>query len=742
MVAAPDDDSPASTDASGDADGDSAPDGASPPDETGSGPDDGSTSPSTSPAAEPASDAPERSDPASTGRRPFLAGPLGTGPERTLRLVLGVTVLAVVLRLLLLGDRVQHFDEARVAWWTLEFMRTGSFEYRYIIHGPFIQHVNTLLFSLLGTTDFATRLLPALVGGLLPLTALLFREHLRRTELVALALFLGFNPVLLYYSRFSRSTVLVAGFSFVAFGLFVRAFDARRARRTMGREVVTDGAGVTARTATATGTLSNLVDLDRTRSAALYAHVGVFFVALAFAAKENALVYLLCWAGAGVLVSDRLLSTPGTDGFDRIEAAVERVVLRPGHYLAHALIALGIVVVVTLFFYAPRGGAAPDGVGLFAALGQPGQLPAVVDATVVDIQAGLDYWFGGSTEPGCNKDNLVDGYACYLGRFMESLALYAGPLATLSVVGFIADRYAGGQPRGLVMFAAFWGFASVVGYPLGTDIYGAWIVVNALLPLAIPAAVGAALLYRWGVDAYREDDGISLLLVLVLALVATSATGYQGVTGVYGSPEEGPDSLVQYAQPDGDWRPLLAEMRAVSGANDPGADDVLVHGSYYVDGDESAVRTPACIRWFKALPLPWYMDKDRMQVTCTNSTAELDARQSTPPVVIARASHAEELDQRLGENYRKETARIRRGAITTVVYIERSAPRADMERSAPRADTKRSAPRADIDRAASRSAVRQSRADRPPRAALQAPADHRRAVREVRAARAGLDAGG
>jgi uncharacterized protein (TIGR03663 family) len=384
-----------------------------------------------------------------------------------------------------------------------------------------------------------------------------------------------------------------------------------------------------------------------------------------------------------------------------VETLLERLVLNTGYYLGHALVAAVILVVVTLFFYAPRGAAAPDGVGLYAALGDPTKLPTLVDSTYTSIETGLDYWFGGSAEPGCNKDNLIDGYLCYLGQFAESLALYAAPLAALSVVGFVAERYASGRPRGLVMFAGFWGFASVFGYPLGTDIYGSWITVNALIPLAIPAAVGLALLFRWGVEAYREDDGISLVLVMVLLLLSAGFVGVQGVNGVYVQPEEGPDSLVQYAQPAGDWRPIIEEMNAIAPANE--GDDVLFHGSYYVDGDSSAVRTPACVKWFKALSLPWYTEKGNMQVACSNSTADLDARESMPPVVIARASHQDALDERLGEDYEKHVTFIRRDAIRTVIYVDQGAPRADLAA----ASTRNAGPeRADRDRLRSLAAAR------------------------------------
>lgn len=203
--------------------------------------------------------------------------------DRVAAAVVAIVVLALLARLLALGGRVAHYDEARVAWWTLDQMRTGRFQYRHIIHGPFLQHVNTHVFSLLGPSDFAARLVPALVGGLLPLSALLFRAHLRGSEVVALALLLAFDPILLYNSRFSRSTVLVAAFMFVVFGLFVRALDARDVR---------------------------------------YAHAGVVFAALGFTTKENAVVYVLVWVGAtALLVDHRLFSLhAGESGLNRVRA--------------------------------------------------------------------------------------------------------------------------------------------------------------------------------------------------------------------------------------------------------------------------------------------------------------------------------------------------------------------------------------------------------------------------------------
>lgn len=577
-------------------------------------------------------------------------GALPVAPLRlsVARVVVGVTVLALLARVVLLGDRVAHFDEARVAWWTLEYVRTGSFEYRYIIHGPFVQHVNAGVFAVLGTTDFAARLVVAVVGGLLPLAALLFRERLRGVEIVALALFLAFNPVLLYYSRFFRSTVLVAAFAFTAFGLLVRWVDTRDA---------------------------------------WYAHLAVVFVALGFTAKENMIVYLLCWLGAGALVADTALfrRDDGRTGVDRIREYRPdslrglRRRLPPARLLGHLALALALFGFVVLLFYAPRAGNG-GGVGLYTALSNPGQLPEVVGTTVDAIRGGFEYWFGHPTSKKCHKDNVIDGYLCFLDLSLSVLRNYALPLVGFAVFGFLTERYGAGRPRSLVMFASYWGFVSVLGYPLGTDIFGGWIMVNALVPLAIPAAVGLGTVVRWGSDSLARDDRVGVTLVLIVLLSVAGMTAVTAASSSYLHPTADDNELVQYAQPHQDMRPALEDATRAANADTTGP-DVLVYGDYFVDGDAEATRTPACIEWFDSLPLAWYVEKEGFAVECetpeTVATADGNVTrvprsvgsEGTPPVVVARAEHREALAQRLGDGYRVHAFDLRTPGIETVVFV-------------------------------------------------------------------------
>src|SRR5699024_8025291 len=105
--------------------------------------------------------------------------------SRRRRVVFGVVAVALVgfaARIAFLGDRTAHWDEARVAYWTLDYLRTGTFEYQPIIHGPFLQQVNRVVFAVLGSSDLTMRLIVVVLGSVLPLSALLFRERLHEVE--------------------------------------------------------------------------------------------------------------------------------------------------------------------------------------------------------------------------------------------------------------------------------------------------------------------------------------------------------------------------------------------------------------------------------------------------------------------------------------------------------------------------------------------------------------------------------
>ncbi|MFC6737039.1 flippase activity-associated protein Agl23, partial [Halolamina salina] len=173
-----------------------------------------------------------------------MSRPARWARRRPVAAVLALTALALLLRLVALGDRTMHWDEARVAYWTLRYVRGAGFVYRPVIHGPFVPITVAPLFRHLGPTAFAARLPVAILGGLAPLSALLFRRPnistpntldigLDDAETVALAALLAVTPSLVYYSRFMRSDVPLAVFALVALGFAVEPLAGGRRRHVV-----------------------------------------------------------------------------------------------------------------------------------------------------------------------------------------------------------------------------------------------------------------------------------------------------------------------------------------------------------------------------------------------------------------------------------------------------------------------------------------------------------------------------
>ncbi|MFB6172717.1 MAG: flippase activity-associated protein Agl23 [Haloarculaceae archaeon] len=568
------------------------------------------------------------------------------GDSRLFLAVAAVTALALLARFVLLGDRVAHWDEARVGYWILDFARTGTYYYRPIVHGPFFQQVNRLVFGLIGASDFSMRVAAALVGGLLPLSALLFRARLRDSEVVALSLFLAANPILLYFSRFMRGDVVVGGFMFVGFALLVRGIDTRRPWYLLPSFVA---------------------------------------IALAFTAKENAFAYLAAWVGASVLLLDHRLirarDQEGTSWGDVATGEIRRVGRAVRSALPQLLVSLVAFVLVIVVFYAPRGDVPSNGtfyrfcsstprvvdmgnvVGFGQLLAHPGAIPdVVIVSTAGSFEVFACQWIGGSGNP----------YLPFLGDLALTVGYGAGALALLGIIGFVADRYGDAAPRDLVMFAFYWGVASLFGYPIITDIKAPWAAVHVVLPLAIPAAVGAALIYRWGTEALAEDDRVSVALAFGLLLLVAGQVAGAAVYTSYVAPQSRSNELVQYAQPEGRLHPTLDRMADLAAKNDQGP-DVLLYGDYFVDGDTEATRAPACAKWFNSLPLPWYWQKGKIDVACATSGDDLNQRLAAnpPPVVIVPTTNRSEVARRLGDDYEAHEYLLRSFDTNTVFFLRK-----------------------------------------------------------------------
>lgn len=520
-------------------------------------------------------------------------------------LVVLITVFGLALRLVNLGTRVAHQDESRVAYWSYAFMKNGVWYYRRIIHGPFLLQMDSIVFALFGANDFTMRLIVALIGGLLPLAALLFRKRLRASETVALAFLFATNPLLLYYSRFMRNDVMLAAVMVFALGFVVRYFDTRRLR---------------------------------------YVFAAVACFTLGFTMKENALLYAACWAGGAVLLYDHrlMLRRVGNEGigaaipsrvrtgavrlFERDTAVVISILKGLGIALLAAVEALAIIV----YFYAPRSQSQP-GPGLWKSLSQPSMIPEVF--TAATIKAGNQFlgW----------QHHSDHSYLPYLDHFLTSLKVGALALCILAVVGFIVDRYSGDRPRDIVSLGFYWGVVSILGYPLVMDIKAGWATVHAIVPLAFPAAVGLALIFRWGWEAYEDHDDVSLAAAAVLLLLIVGSVGTTAYSTSYQNPQSPDNQFVQYAQSSStDAKPLLHDLQRISRENE--GTDVLFYGSEFYSPNEAADDVypvkggEGGDGWFARLPLAWYLETADADINSTTNPAALGG--DKPPIVIAPAN--------------------------------------------------------------------------------------------------------
>lgn len=530
--------------------------------------------------------------------------------DRVLAAVVGLATLALAARLLWLGRRPFHWDEARVGYWTLRFLATGSYEYRPVAGGPFLYLVGRPTVALLGATDATARLPVALVGGLLPLAALLFRGRLGDAATVLLAALLGFNPLVLYYSRFLRGDVPAAAFGLVAVGAAVRVHDGDRR----------------------------------------FAYVASVAAALALAASGFAVAYPFAWLVAGLLVvdHDRLLGRP-----DRAAARLRTLRDRLLDGWRTALGAAAAGALALFLCYAPRSGGTGPG------LWRPTTLPAPLEAAVV----GSVRKFVGVRVIG-RRSGGTHQLLPYLADNAEALAAGAAPLIALAVYALARDRYGSGAPRPLVAFAAYWGLVGLVLFPAVAEVAAPWVAVHGVVPLAVPAAAGGAAVLRFGARAFaaRRPRGVAAAALVVVAALA--GTGVVVATDVYG-PSTPDNRLASYGQPADDLDPFHADVSAAATTD---GTDVLYYGSDFrsVRGTDHAT-PPVPDEWGNRLPLPWYTERAGATVDAAATPGALD---DPPPVVVANADRRTDLAPRL-DGYGAREYRLALWNRRVVVFVRR-----------------------------------------------------------------------
>jgi uncharacterized protein (TIGR03663 family) len=149
--------------------------------------------------------------------------------KREILAYVGLTAIALALRLLDLGDRPFHHDESQDAYFSWLFRTQGEYTYQPILHGPVRFYLTAAMYLLFGDTDATARLAPALMGTLMVPLCWLLRGQLGRVGAFASAAALTFGPTYLYYSRFAREDIYVACLTLALIAVTARFLERPRA---------------------------------------------------------------------------------------------------------------------------------------------------------------------------------------------------------------------------------------------------------------------------------------------------------------------------------------------------------------------------------------------------------------------------------------------------------------------------------------------------------------------------------
>lgn len=137
-----------------------------------------------------------------------------------------LVALALVLRLVDLGERPYHHDESQDAYFSWVLLTSGTYEYDPLLHGPLRFYLTAATMGVLGDSDFTARLPPVLMGTAMVALAWGLRPLLGRIAAFTVAVLLAVGPSYLYFSRFAREDIYIACLTLallvVVFGLLER----------------------------------------------------------------------------------------------------------------------------------------------------------------------------------------------------------------------------------------------------------------------------------------------------------------------------------------------------------------------------------------------------------------------------------------------------------------------------------------------------------------------------------------
>lgn len=129
-----------------------------------------------------------------------------------------------------LGDRALHHDETHHAYFSWRLFTGQGYIHDPLLHGPFLYHINALMYFLFGDSDYTARLSVALFGSALVLLPFLLRREIGRGAALIASAYLAISPAFLYVGRFIRHDMFAVTFELLTFIAIVRYASTRQTR--------------------------------------------------------------------------------------------------------------------------------------------------------------------------------------------------------------------------------------------------------------------------------------------------------------------------------------------------------------------------------------------------------------------------------------------------------------------------------------------------------------------------------
>ena len=136
-----------------------------------------------------------------------------------------LVLVALVLRLIDLGERPFHHDESQDAYFSWLLFTNGDYAYNPLLHGPLRFYLTTVMYAVFGATDTVARLAPALMGTAMVALPYLVRRQIGRGAAFAAAVLLAAGPSYLYFSRFAREDIYIACITLALLAVVLRFLD-------------------------------------------------------------------------------------------------------------------------------------------------------------------------------------------------------------------------------------------------------------------------------------------------------------------------------------------------------------------------------------------------------------------------------------------------------------------------------------------------------------------------------------